>query len=119
MHANGTRVVKVYLHLSKDEQRKRLLARIDEPEKNWKFSLADVTERKFWDAYMHAYGQALGATSSADSPWYIVPADDKFDARLIVSHIVLDALQKLKMHYPTVSPARLRELKSIRKRLIA
>ena len=119
LHANGTRVVKVYLHLSKDEQRKRLLARIDEPEKNWKFSLADVTERKFWDAYMHAYGQALGATSTADSPWFIVPADDKFDARLIVSHIVLDALQKLKMHYPTVSPARLRELKSIRKKLIA
>jgi len=117
LHANGTRVVKVYLHLSKDEQRKRLLARIDEPEKNWKFSLADVTERKFWDAYMQAYGQALGATSTANSPWFIVPADDKFDARLIVSQIVLDALHNLKMHYPKVSPARLRELKNIRKQL--
>ncbi len=99
LHANGTRVVKVYLHLSKDEQRKRLLARIDEPEKNWKFSLA-------------------GATSTADSPWFIVPADDKFDARLIVSHIVLDALLNLKMHYPKVSPARRRELKAIRKQLV-
>ena len=117
LHANGTRVVKVYLHLSKDEQRKRLLARIDEPEKSWKFSLADVTERKFWDAYMQAYGQALGATSTADSPWFIVPADDKFDARLIVSQIVLDALQNLKMHYPKVSLARMRELKTIRKQL--
>ncbi len=117
LHANGTRVVKVYLHLSKDEQRKRLLARIDEPEKNWKFSLADVTERKFWDAYMQAYGQALSATSTAGSPWFIVPADDKFDARLIVSQIVLDALQNLKMHYPKVSAARLRELKAIRKQL--
>jgi len=117
LHANGTRVLKVYLHLSKDEQRNRLLARIDEPEKNWKFSLADVTERKHWDAYMSAYGQALSATSTADSPWFIVPADDKFDARLIVSQIVLDAMQQLKMTYPKVSAARLRELKTIRKQL--
>jgi PPK2 family polyphosphate:nucleotide phosphotransferase len=119
LHANGTRVVKVYLHLSKEEQRKRLLARIDEPEKNWKFSSADIAERKYWERYMQAYGQALGATSTSDSPWFVVPADDKFDARLIVSQIVLDALRKLEMSYPKVSAARTRELKRIRKQLVA
>jgi polyphosphate kinase 2 (PPK2 family) len=117
LHANGTRIVKVFLHLSKDEQRKRLLARIDEPDKNWKFSAADVTERRFWDAYMQVYGQCLAATSTEDSPWYIVPADDKDDARLIVSQIVLDALTGMKMQYPVVSAARRRELLSIRRRL--
>jgi len=117
LHANGTRIVKVFLHLSKDEQRKRLLARIDEPDKNWKFSAADITERGYWDAYMQAYGQALGATSTADSPWFIVPADDKDNARLIVSQIVLNALEDLKLSYPEVSAARLQELKMIRKQL--
>jgi PPK2 family polyphosphate:nucleotide phosphotransferase len=117
LHANGTRIVKIFLHLSKDEQRKRLLARIDEPDKNWKFSTADVTERRFWDAYMQAYGQCLAATSSADSPWYIVPADDKDDARLIVSQIVLDALAGMDMQYPVVSAARRRELLAIRRQL--
>jgi PPK2 family polyphosphate:nucleotide phosphotransferase len=118
LHANGTRIVKVFLHLSKEEQRKRLLARIDEPDKNWKFSSADIAERKFWDAYMQAYGHALAATSTADSPWYIVPADDKHDARAIVSQIVLDALEDLKMSYPVVSAARRQELKKIRKQLV-
>lgn len=117
LHANGTRIVKVFLHLSKEEQRKRLLARIDEPEKNWKFSAADIAERKFWDAYMQAYGHALGATSTADSPWFIVPADDKDNARLIVSQIVLDAMEGLKLSYPVVSAARRQELKAIRKQL--
>jgi len=117
LHTNGTRIVKILLHLSKEEQRKRLLARIDEPDKNWKFSAADITERKFWDAYMQAYGQALGATSTADSPWFIVPADDKDDARLIVSQIVLDALEGMEMSYPVASAARLRELQAIRKQL--
>ena len=117
LHSNGTRIVKVFLHLSKDEQRKRLLARIDEPDKNWKFSAADITERSYWDAYMQAYGQALGATSTADSPWFIVPADDKDNARLTVSQIVLDALEGLKMSYPVVSAARRRELQAIRKQL--
>ena len=117
LHANGTRIVKVFLHLSKDEQRKRLLARIDEPEKNWKFSAADVTERRFWDAYMQAYGQCLTATSTEDSPWYVVPADSKDDARLIVSQIVLDALAGMEMQYPVVSAARRRELLSIRRQL--
>ncbi len=117
LHANGTRIVKVFLHLSKEEQRKRLLARIDEPEKNWKFSVADIAERKFWGAYMKAYGQALSATSTADSPWYVVPADDKDNARLMVSQIVLDALTGLKLSYPTVSATRRKELQAIRQRL--
>ena len=117
LHANGTRIVKFYLHLSKDEQRKRFLARIDEPEKNWKFSLADVEERKFWKRYMTAYEECLGATSTSDSPWYIVPADDKENARLIVSRIVLDTLEELKMAFPETDAKRRRELQSIRKRL--
>ena len=117
LHANGTRIVKVFLHLSKEEQRKRLLARIDEPDKNWKFSAADIAERKFWDAYMQAYGHALGATSTTDAPWFIVPADDKNNARLIVSQIVLNALEGLKLSYPEVTDARRQELKAIRKKL--
>jgi PPK2 family polyphosphate:nucleotide phosphotransferase len=114
---NGTRIIKFFLHLSKEEQRKRFLARIDEPEKNWKFSIADITERKFWKHYMKAYGECLGATSTSDSPWYVVPADDKGNARLIVSHIVLDTLEGLKMAYPKTDAKRRRELQAIRKRL--
>ncbi len=117
LHTNGTRIVKVFLHLSKEEQRKRLLARIDEPDKNWKFSEADIAERKFWDHYMQAYGHALSATSTADSPWFIVPADDKDNARLIVSQIVLDALEGLELSYPEVTAAQRQELKAIRKQL--
>jgi PPK2 family polyphosphate:nucleotide phosphotransferase len=117
LHANGTRIVKVFLHLSKEVQRKRLLARIDQPDKNWKFSKADIVERKFWDAYMQAYGHAMSATSTTNSPWFIVPADDKQDARLIVSQIVLDALEGMKMSYPEVSAAQRLELKAIRKEL--
>jgi PPK2 family polyphosphate:nucleotide phosphotransferase len=117
LHASGTRIVKIFLHLSKEEQRKRLLARIDEPEKNWKFSAADIAERGFWDAYMQAYRHALAATSTTDSPWFIVPADDKKNARLIVSQIVLDALEGLGLSYPEVTAARRQELKAIRKKL--
>ena len=117
LHANGTRIIKFFLHLSKGEQRKRFLARIDEPEKNWKFSLADVEERKFWKQYMKAFEECLGATSTADAPWYVVPADDKENARLIVSQIVLDALSVLKPAYPRTTAKRRRELKSIRRQL--
>ena len=117
LHLNGTRIVKFFLHLSKEEQRKRFLARIDEPEKNWKFSLADIQERKYWKRYMEVYGECLGATSTDDAPWYVVPADDKQNARLIVSQIVLDTLEDLKMAYPTVSAKRRQELLSIRKQL--
>ena len=117
LHGNGTRIIKFFLHLSKEEQRKRFLERIDEPEKNWKFSLADVEERKFWKQYMKAYEECLGATSTSSAPWYVVPADDKKNARLIVSQIVLDALEELKMTYPKTSEERREELLSIRKRL--
>jgi PPK2 family polyphosphate:nucleotide phosphotransferase len=114
---NDTHIIKFYLHLSAEEQRQRFLARIDEPEKNWKFSLADIEERKFWKQYMKAYEKCLGATSTEFAPWYVVPADDKSNAHLIVSRIVLDTLQSLKMSYPQTSPARRRELQAIRKRL--
>src|SRR5439155_27164316 len=85
LSGNGTRIIKFFLHLSKEEQRKRFLARIDDPEKNWKFSEGDTAERKCWDDYMHAYEECLSATSSKAAPWYIVPADDKANARLIIS----------------------------------
>jgi polyphosphate kinase 2 (PPK2 family) len=117
LHRNGTRIVKVFLHLSKDEQRKRFLERIDEPEKNWQFSLADIHERGFWRHYMEAYEACLSATSTHHAPWYVVPADDKDNARLIVSQIVLDALKELKMAYPKTTAKRRRELESIRKLL--
>ena len=117
LYHNGTRTIKVFLHLSKDEQRNRFLERIDEPEKNWKFSMADIHERKYWKDYMTAYEACLSTTSTHHAPWYVVPADDKESARLIVSQIVLDALQELKMEYPKTTPERRRELKSIRKLL--
>ena len=90
--AMGPRIIKFYLHLSKREQRKRFLDRIDEPDKNWKFSMDDIRERKFWKHYMNAYEHCMSATSTSDSPWYIVPADNKENARLIVSRILLDTL---------------------------
>jgi PPK2 family polyphosphate:nucleotide phosphotransferase len=117
LHANGTRIIKFFLHLSNEEQRKRFLARIDEPDKNWKFSLADVQERKFWTHYMKAFEECLGATSTKDSPWYVVPADDKENARLIISQIVLDTLADLKMAFPETDDKRRDELQLIRQRL--
>ncbi len=117
LYSNGTRIIKFFLHLSKEEQRKRFLERIDEQEKNWKFSLADIEERKFWDHYMSAYEDCLGATSTSAAPWYVVPADDKENARLIVSRIVLDTLEGLKMTYPKATAKRRQELQLIRKRL--
>jgi len=117
LHRNGTRIVKIFLHLSKDEQRKRFLARIDEADKNWKFGLADMHERQYWKKYMTAYETCLGATSTRHAPWYIVPADDKDNARLIVSRIVLDALEALRMAYPRTTAKRRRELAVIRTEL--
>ena len=117
LYRNGTRTIKIFLHLSREEQRKRFLERIDEPDKNWKFSLADIHERKYWKDYMKAYEACLSATSTDHAPWYAVPADDKENARLIVSQIVLDALNELKMAYPRTTAKRRRELKSIRKLL--
>jgi PPK2 family polyphosphate:nucleotide phosphotransferase len=117
LHRNGTRIVKFFLHLSKDEQRKRFLERIDAPDKNWKFSLADVRERKYWTQYMNAYEACLSATSTHHAPWHVVPADGKENARLIVSQIILDTLDSLKMSYPKASKARRKELQAIRKSL--
>jgi PPK2 family polyphosphate:nucleotide phosphotransferase len=117
LHRNGTQVVKIFLHLSQDEQRNRFLARIDEPDENWKFSLSDMHERKFWKQYMRAYEDCLTETSNENAPWYVVPADDKDNARLIVSRIVLDALSNMKASYPEVTPNRHQELKTIRKLL--
>ena len=117
LHRNGTKIVKMFLHLSEEEQRKRFLARIDEPDKNWKFSLADIHERKYWKDYVKAYEDCLHATSTHHAPWYIVPADDKENARLIVSRIVLDALKGLKMAYPRTTAKRRAELQTIREHL--
>jgi PPK2 family polyphosphate:nucleotide phosphotransferase len=114
---NGTRIIKFFLHLSKEEQRKRFIDRIDSAEKNWKFSLADIEERKFWKDYMRAYGKCLGETSTRQAPWFIVPADDKLNARLIVSRILLDTLEDLRLSYPKTTAARRRELKLLRKKL--
>ncbi len=118
LHRNGTRVVKFFLHLSNDEQRKRFLKRIDDPAKNWKFSQADIKERKLWNDYMKAYEECLSATSTGHAPWYVVPADDKKNARLIISQIVLDTLKELKMSYPKPGKAQLKELQAIRKVLV-
>ena len=117
LHRNGTKIVKIFLHLSKEEQRKRFLERIDEPDKNWKFSLSDIHERKYWKQYVKAYEACLHATSTRHSPWYVVPADDKDNARLIVSRIVLDGLEGLKMSYPKTTAKQKAELESIRKQL--
>ena len=118
LHRNGTRIIKFFLHLSEDEQRKRFLERIDDPEKNWKFILADTTERKFWKQYMTAYEECLSATSTKIAPWYVVPADDKENARLIISQIILDTFKTLKMRYPETDESRRQELLSIRQQLV-
>ncbi len=118
LSGNGTRVVKFFLHLSKEEQRKRFLDRIDKPEKNWKFSAADVEERAYWKDYMQAYEKCLSATSTTETPWYVVPADDKKNARLIVSQIFSDVLDELKMSYPKTSAERHHELLRIREQLL-
>jgi PPK2 family polyphosphate:nucleotide phosphotransferase len=114
---NGTRVLKFFLHLSKEEQRRRFLQRIETPAKNWKFSAADIAERQYWKEYMKAYERCLSATSTHQAPWYVVPADDKLNARLIVSRIVLDTLEQLRLSYPKSSPGRRRELRLLRKQL--
>jgi PPK2 family polyphosphate:nucleotide phosphotransferase len=117
LHRNGTRVVKIFLHLSKEEQRKRFLERIDNPRKNWKLSPSDIRERQYWKDYKKAYEQCLAGTSTNDAHWYVVPADDKPNARLIVSCIVLDALTDLKLQSPRVDPKQRAELLKIREQL--
>jgi PPK2 family polyphosphate:nucleotide phosphotransferase len=117
LDCNGTKIIKFFLHLSKEEQRRRFLDRIETPAKNWKFSAADIQERQYWRQYTKAYEKCLGATSTDHAPWYIVPADDKQTARLIVSRILFDTVAALKLSYPRTSAARRRELRSLRKQL--
>ncbi len=118
LHDNGTRIVKFFLHLSKEEQRQRFLARIEEPKKNWKFSVADIQERAYWKDYQSAYEECLSATSTERAPWYIVPADDKRNARLIVSQVILETLKGLKLRYPKSDAARHTELEAVRAALL-
>jgi PPK2 family polyphosphate:nucleotide phosphotransferase len=117
LHRNGTRILKFFLHVSKEEQAERFVARIDDPEKNWKFSSKDVEERKFWKDYMRAYEDCLAATSTKRAPWYVVPADDKANARLIVARIIVETLKQLDLAYPRPDPARRRELLALRRLL--
>ncbi len=118
LHRNGTRIVKFFLHLSKEEQSKRFLRRIEDPDKNWKFSAADIEERKHWKDYMRAYEACLGATSTAHAPWYIVPADDKENAQLIISRIIVNTLEELDLSHPKVGAQQKRELRAIARRLV-
>jgi PPK2 family polyphosphate:nucleotide phosphotransferase len=117
LNRNGTKIIKIFLHQSKNEQRKRFIKRIDNSEKNWKLSVSDIRERKLWDQYMEAYENCLGNTGTSYAPWYVVPADDKKNARLIISEIILETFKHLKMAYPKASTERRRELKVIRKGL--
>ncbi|HEU5395983.1 MAG TPA: ADP-polyphosphate phosphotransferase [Verrucomicrobiae bacterium] len=117
LHRNGTRIVKFFLHLSKDEQRKRFLKRIDDPQKNWKFGSDDLRERGYWDKYQKAYEDCLGATSTKHAPWFVVPADDKQNARLIVSQIILDTLKDLKLALPRQGDEQRKDLEKVRKQL--
>jgi PPK2 family polyphosphate:nucleotide phosphotransferase len=117
LHRNGTRILKFFLHVSKKEQAERFVARIDDPEKNWKFSSKDVEERKFWKDYMRAYEDCFAATSTKRAPWYVVPADDKANARLIVARIIVETLKNLDLSYPRPDPARRRELLALRRLL--
>lgn len=118
LHRNHMRVLKFYLHLSFEEQRKRLLARIDEPDKNWKMQPSDIAERKHWKAYMRAYEDCLSATSTKHAPWFVIPADDKETARLIVSTLLLDALTDLDLAYPKLSKSHQQELANMRQELM-
>jgi PPK2 family polyphosphate:nucleotide phosphotransferase len=117
LHRNGTRVIKFFLHLSKEEQRQRFLKRIDDPKRNWKFSADDIKERARWDDYQRAYEECLGATSTEHSPWFVIPADDKRNARLIISQVIVETLNELKLSYPKLDAKRQKELQSFRKLL--
>ena len=107
---NGTIILKFFLHLSKEEQKKRLLERVNEKEKNWKFSLGDLKERDHWDEYQFAYEQAIGATSTSYAPWYVIPADDKWYARLAIAGIIYQQFKALKINYPVMTEAQKAEL---------
>ena len=114
---NGTEIRKFFLNVSKEEQERRFLSRLDEPEKNWKFSAADVRERLFWDDYQKNYEDMIRHTSSKHAPWIVVPADNKWFARLVVSSVIVHALQEMKLTYPKVSPEKRRALAEARSEL--
>ncbi len=118
LYINGTRIIKFFLHISKEEQRKRFLKRIDEPDKNWKFGATDIDDRKLWPKYMKAYEDCLAETSTANAPWYVIPSNDKGNAQLIISKVILDTLKEMKMAYPKINPGRRKELLIMRKQLI-
>jgi PPK2 family polyphosphate:nucleotide phosphotransferase len=118
MARNGTVIRKFFLHLSKKEQERRFLARLEEPEKNWKFSGADIREREFWDNYQHAYEDMIRNTSSKHAPWYVVPADHKWFTRLVVSAVIVHTLDSLKLCYPKVDADKRKELESAKKMLL-
>lgn len=117
LQKNGTVIIKFYLHISREEQRKRLLQRMHEPDKRWKFSMAHIAERMHWPQYMHAYAECLSATSAKASPWHLIPADDNRNARLFVSRIILDTLSALRMRLPKLSSERSKELRAVRAQL--
>ena len=119
LHRNGTIVLKFFLHVSRDEQKRRFLERLDLPEKNWKFSATDTKSRGFWDDYMKAYEETIRETATKDWPWYVVPADNKWFTRMVVAAAVIDALASLNLSYPKVSEAKKKELAEVRKLLIA
>jgi len=116
---NGTRVIKFFLHLSKEEQRKRFLSRIERPEKNWKFSLDDIRERGFWKQYMRAYEGCLSATSTENAPWYVIPADDKENARLLIADVIVQTLRALDLDYPAVDAKHKKDLAAAKRLLLA
>jgi PPK2 family polyphosphate:nucleotide phosphotransferase len=117
LYRNGTRILKFFLHISKEEQRRRFLRRLEDPARNWKFSADDLAERGFWQEYQAAYEECLTATSTRHAPWFVVPADDKLNARLFISQIILNTLKDLKMDYPKASQARKKELQAIKRQL--
>jgi PPK2 family polyphosphate:nucleotide phosphotransferase len=119
LHRNGTIVRKFFLHVSKDEQQKRFLERLDNPDKNWKFSANDAKEREFWKDYMEAYEETIRETATEDSPWYVVPADNKWFTRVVVAAAVIDTLASLNLHYPEVSAAKRQELAAAKETLVA
>ncbi|HKA74671.1 MAG TPA: polyphosphate kinase 2 family protein [Xanthobacteraceae bacterium] len=116
---NGIKVVKFFLHVSREEQRRRFLDRLEEPAKRWKFSMADVVERKLWDRYMEAYDDMIRHTSTPDAPWYVIPADNKWFARLMVAAALIDTMEQLDLQYPKVEGAALREMMEVRQALLA
>ncbi len=115
LYRNGTIVVKFFLNVSKNEQKKRFIERIDNPDKNWKFSTADAKERTYWKDYMHAYEEMIRNTSTKKAPWYVVPADDKAYARIVISSVIIDTLDSLNLRYPKVSKEQIDELKAVKK----